>query len=111
MNTSMIHESGALILDSSDFQMMDRNLKPIVAKHSQSSSRVGPTKEGPLSPITAANHQNRENAPSDNYADNNDYGGYDDDDDMDGGAWPADPAAFDVASLDGLGHNNNDVCV
>ena len=106
MNTSIIHESGALILDSSDFLMMDKNLRPITTtttakSATQDLARREALAAAPGSPTAA--EPPRENY--DNHYDDN----YDDDDDgMDGGAWPEDGAiGFDGGSphLGGLGPN------
>lgn len=103
MNTSIIHESGALILDSSDFLTMDKNLRPITTAKSvaQNPVRGEALSAAPGSPSTA--EPIRENF--DNHYDDN----YDDDDDgMGGGAWPEDGAiGFDGGSphLGGLGPN------
>lgn len=92
MNTSIIHESGALILDSSDFQMMDKDLRPVNSKSSQGVS--GLLKSAPV-PLGLPGSPSRVDIPHHN-ANEYDHGFDDDDDDHMGGGggdWAADNAA------------------
>jgi len=77
MNTSIIHDSGALILDSSDFQLMDNNLNLIPR-----SERIW-TPSKLANKIRDNNHQNNQNNQNNNDENNHqrqDDSGFDFDD-------------------------------